>query len=304
MTSSAVKSVVYGIGEAKWNFVGLERTVDGYIALTNVEMLVSSHDGGATFVGKETSQHDAVKALAMRSSSTGTTRVSEGVVAITPDAAPGAGTVYEAVWAPQGSRPIPENPEPGDCTFGPSGALPQTKARVYVSADRGFIAYVALDGTNQPTACISTNGGSSFKAHALSAPEHSEIPSGIVFANQMTAIAWGRNTSAGAYINRTTNGGETWTQVPIPAPIASHDLDLPGGFFAPDGQHGWLVGVDHDAPNPGVLLATTDGGETWSSVPGVGAAVDALHGRSLYSGFAIDATHIWLGGDAGLLIHN
>jgi hypothetical protein len=32
--------------------------------------------------------------------------------------------------------------------------------------------------------------------------------------------------------------------------------------------------------------------------------VEAFHGQKLYSGFALDATHIWVGGDAGLLMHN
>ncbi|HEX4417087.1 MAG TPA: hypothetical protein VH165_04265 [Kofleriaceae bacterium] len=42
----------------------------------------------------------------------------------------------------------------------------------------------------------------------------------------------------------------------------------------------------------------------WSAVPGVGDAVDAFHGSKLYSGFALDATHVWVGGEGGLVMHN
>jgi photosystem II stability/assembly factor-like uncharacterized protein len=95
----------------------------------------------------------------------------------------------------------------------------------------------------------------------------------------------------------------TWRDVPLPGAVASRSIELPAGFFAPDGQHGWLAGQDRNASSA-VLLATTDGGASWTAVDGVADAVNAFHGGKLYTGFALDATHIWLGGEGGLVMHN
>jgi hypothetical protein len=39
-------------------------------------------------------------------------------------------------------------------------------------------------------------------------------------------------------------------------------------------------------------------------VPGVGEAVAAAGGDKLYSVFALDGDHVWIGGERGLLMHN
>ena len=117
-----------------------------------------------------------------------------------------------------------------------------------------------------------------------------------MFASATTAITWQASQSTGgnAYIQRSTDGGMTWTSVALPSEIASHSIALPGGFFAPDGMHGWLVGYDHDSSGA-LLLTTSDGGATWAT-----ESVDSEH--KLYSGFALDATHVWIGGEAGTLL--
>ncbi|MBP9913806.1 MAG: hypothetical protein KBF26_10425 [Opitutaceae bacterium] len=53
-------------------------------------------------------------------------------------------------------------------------------------------------------------------------------------------------------ILRTADSAQTWTAAPSPSAAT-----LTGVSFAPDAQHGWVVG--HDA----LILATQDGGHTW-----------------------------------------
>ena len=304
VTHTAVTAVAYSSHDNTPNFVGLERTASGYLALSRENLLVSSSDGGATFTAQRASG-SLTRVLGLRLSATGMTKVTDnGVVATTADTAPTAATRYEDIWAPRAIPSIPEQIALGDCEVGPGSILPATKASVHVSADRNFIAYVVNDGFDRPTACVSNNGGQSFQARLLDVPETGTTPSGILFISPTVGLAWGTIGVDGAYINRTSDSGRTWKRVGIPDPLAAHHLEMPVGFFAPDGEHGWLAGIDHDTLNTAVLLTTSDGGTTWTNVAGFGAAVDALHGSKLYSGFAVDATHIWLGGDAGLVIHN
>ena len=61
---------------------------------------------------------------------------------------------------------------------------------------------------------------------------------------------------------------------------------------------------DTERRHAGGSAQAPHGSATWTTVAGVGAAVDKAGSLKLYSGFALDATHVWLGGDAGLLMHN
>jgi photosystem II stability/assembly factor-like uncharacterized protein len=71
------------------------------------------------------------------------------------------------------------------------------------------------------------------------------------YADPMTAVAVGGDTTFGALITRTTDGGGSWTQVPSPTGDA-------------------LVGIDFASPTTGaavgggVILRTVDGGATWT----------------------------------------
>jgi hypothetical protein len=291
------------------DFTGLERTANGYIAMAYANDVISSTDGGATFkIAKNGAPDDfgIEPVMAYQVTSTGTTLVRDtGVITVSSDA-PGPDATYADVWAPNATQPIPDPVPPNQCQIGPRGAgLPRTHDSVYMSADRQFIAYTANEDTQSPEICISHDGGRSFFPHVLDVPEAAEdfTPTGVLFTGPMTGIAWFAQPIAGAYIKRTTDGGNTWGNVTLPGAVASKDLELPAGFFAPDGQHGWLAGFDHDSSRA-LLLATTDGGASWATVAGVADAVDAFEGGKLYSGFALDATHIWIGGAGGLLMHN
>jgi hypothetical protein len=308
-TGTAVTSVAFSDHNDlnPTNYHGLERTPNGYVAMGRASEVVASVDGGAKFTKQSNGTSFGVETvLAVRVTSTGTTIVKNREIAKS-DSQPGAAAVYADVWAPDAIPQVPSTFGAGECHHGPGNvAGPATRYATYVSADRSFLAYTFLDQDVGPEICISNDGGTSFQQRLLDVPDASSdsAPSGVVFTDRMNGILWlARNNAAGTYIKRTTDGGTTWASVPLPTAVASHDLDLPVGFFAGDGQHGWLAGYDF-TQHQAVALATTDGGASWTPVAGVGAAVDQAGSTKLYSGFALDATHVWLGGDAGLLMHN
>jgi len=309
-TGAAVTGIVFSDADDlnPTNYHGLERTANGYIAMGRAIEVVESVDGGASFTKQSNGTTFGLETvLAVRVTSTGTTIVKNGVVA-TADSPPGSNAAYVNVWAPDAIPPVPATFTAGECQHGPGNvAGPATRYATHVSADRSFLAYTYLDDDVGPEICISSDGGTSFQQHLLlDVPDASSdrAPSGVVFTDRMNGILWlARENAAGTYIKRTTDGGTTWDPVLLPTAVASHDLDLPVGFFAPDGQHGWLAGYDF-TQHLAILLATADGGASWTPVAGVGAAVDNAGSLKLYSGFALDATHVWLGGDNGLLMHN
>ena len=74
---------------------------------------------------------------------------------------------------------------------------------------------------------------------------------------------------------RTMDGGLTWTSSRLPVPAAV-DVSAPISVAAPDGSH-WFASLSLQQglgrPGPGVLLASSNGGRTWSRrvLPGSGA---------------------------------
>jgi hypothetical protein len=281
------------------DFVGVDPTPNGIVAFAYSADTIESTDHGATFtIEKDGNLAGIEPLLAFRETGNGTTIVRETGVVSTTSSAPGPSASFTDVWAPNGDPPTP-NPVPSDmCQGGPRGTgAPVTRSSVYVSSDRQTIAYTSAPDFD-PQICISHDGGSSFYPTLLTVPDGAEDypPTGIAFANATTAITWwaSQSETGKAYIQRSTDGGMTWTSVALPSDIASHTLELPGGFFAPDGMHGWIVGYDHDSSHA-LVLTTSDGGASWAP-----ESVDSEH--KLYSGFALDATHVWIGGERGTLL--
>ena len=73
---------------------------------------------------------------------------------------------------------------------------------------------------------------------------------------------------------RTTDGGQTWASSPLPMPVNA-DAAAPISIAAPDASH-WFVSLSLQQslglPGPGVLLASSNGGLSWSRqvLPGSG----------------------------------
>lgn len=230
----------------------------------------------------------------------------------TSTADPGPTTPWAPVWSPQGSSPIPSNlddlrqadPTLCDSEVGYSNS-PHPVQATYVAAD-GSIALSPAMGLNQQSndpagVCISTDGGNRFHlaklnlADGINGPtavfctskDHCVVAGGQVFVDNSHYLYVSNNASQGAT--------STWTKATIPAGTSGQTIPSQF-FFAPDGKTGWLVGNDNAGP---LLWATTDGGATWTDQK---TLVSGLTEKKLWSGYAIDATHIVLGGDSGTIL--
>lgn len=279
------------------NFTGIEPTPSGYVAMAYSADVVLGDPSGAFGIVKDGDLAGIEPVLAFRDTAAGTTIIRDtGVVSTTTDA-PGPSATFTDVWAPNATDPIP-NPVPADvCQDGPLGTgAPVTRSSAFIGAN--LIAYTAAPNFD-PQICVSTDGGHTFYPTLLTVADDAVQypPTGVVFSSATTGITWFAASTALPYIQRTTDGGTTWASVALPASVASHSLELNGAFFAPDGQHGWLVGYDLDGGKT-LALATTDAGASWTTL------ATGLSDVKLFSGFALDATHVWLGGTNGTVIHN
>lgn len=198
------------------------------------------------------------------------------------------------------------DPVPADeCQVGPRGGVPVQRTRVYVSPDGNFIAYVASPDFD-PQVCVSSDGGKTFYPKLLpgvAADAQGSTPSGVTFANATTGIAfWASSIYPGlGYVYCTTDAGQTWAKVDLPSDVAQTSIELASAFFAPDGAHGWIVGYDYDS-STALLLRSDDGGATWKRSSGdLASKVAQAGGGKLFTGFALDADHIWVGGEYGVL---
>jgi photosystem II stability/assembly factor-like uncharacterized protein len=301
--ATAVTSIAFGGDETGINhmgtidFTGLEKTPTGYIAMAYASEVIGSDDGGATFgikLNAPAGRFSIDRVLAFAVSATGATLIHDNGVIATSASAPGPTSSYDDVWKnSQGNAMCPDGPR--------STTVPITHASVYVSPGRTRIAYTA-NPSSTPMVCKSIDGGRSFTAQRLTVPNVAR-PTGVLFPTKKVGIAWYGSANTPAYIRRTDDGGATWREVALPAAIATHNVDLPGGYFAPDCMHVWLAGFDL-ATSQALLLASSDAGATWSVVPGVGDAVAAANGDKLYTVFALDTAHIWVGGARGVIAHN
>lgn len=95
--------------------------------------------------------------------------------------------------------------------------------------------------------------------------------------------------SAPAYLIRSTDGGANWTKTSM-ATLATRLVDVQ--FYGPD--TGYAAGTAQPASQGGVILGTTDGGDTWSVLHRTGHVSDIIwkiqspdNGRHIYC--SIDA---------------
>jgi photosystem II stability/assembly factor-like uncharacterized protein len=111
-----------------------------------------------------------------------------------------------------------------------------------------------------------------------SQPSHPDVHpiqvTGVHFVNASDGWAVGSrpctNGPCPAVLERTTDGGQTWTQLAVPrGAIGAPDLNCANDArcvtdvgFAPDGRHGYLSAT----PIGSALYATSDGGRTWTSL--------------------------------------
>ncbi|MEM1034938.1 MAG: YCF48-related protein, partial [Myxococcota bacterium] len=292
-------------------FIGLTAVEDGVVALINrAEPLVQA---GADFMNPEAWEMLEVGDLGIYEGGFAeqqwfqtngeTSRL--GLFGVALSASGTAGS--SAQWAPTWSPPsVPTNyfnqlaQDPQLCRSGPTlirGPMG------FVSQDLRYILYPAGEGLladDQAGVCVSVDGGQTFRLAPL--PE-GEVRVGGPRGVRCTADAsrcwvFGNGGSfEPAYIYRSTGrpeGGLTWNRANVPAGLQRRFNDI---AFTPEGERGWVVGLE--APGRGLLLATEDGGATWSG--NLVAEVPAFEGVELVSVFALSDDRVWVGGDGGFV---
>jgi hypothetical protein len=303
------------------DFNNLVKTSDGFFATSDVGCAaVQSHDGGKTFKIEQNAVVSGDPAgnsmSSLQETPAGTIMAVDDFWLTTPGRA-GPTANWTTVWSPES---IPTEPDPllaSDCQEGFS--LPEFKlhTRTYISPTGDLMAYAAYSQDNGPEVCVSkgsaTDGGfdgfKHFKPHVLPdiVDDDHVGPSGIAFANDKVGIAFYANyVTPSAYVWYTTNGGDTWKSATLPASIKTKPVEFRSAFFAPDGQHVWIVGLNQSGFGEALMIKSADGGATWDAnqgdLAGKAATVGGI-GR-IVSGFALDANHIWVGGDSGLFMSN
>jgi hypothetical protein len=217
---------------------------------------------------------------------------------------PGAGTVWTRTWQPP-SVPnnfyVLKNADPMLCTVGPDiGRGPAG----WVSDDLQVVAFPVGNGLydDYPGACVSVDGAKTFRYAPLPAGEVTHGgPRGLRCNDAEHCWVFGDGSvNQPAYIYYSIGAlgdGLTWKRASIAEGAERKLRDI---AFAPDGLHGFAVGTE--APGNGLVIATDDGGETWSD--NLVADIAAFEGAALLSVFALDPHNIWVGGERGLVMSN
>ncbi len=229
--------------------------------------------------------------------------------------APGPAASWTKLWSPLASPAVPSDfatqfaADPTLCKSDvTAGAVPFVSNPAFVSQDGNMVVYPAggmgQNGTASPGVCISTDKGRKFySVPFMNAPATTNAgPHGVTCLDNNRCLAMhGLDFVENPYIYVTANAAmgkaSIWTKATLPANISSSaDVSLRAIFFAPNGQNGWCVGDNNNAP---LLLKTTNGGTTWTDVS---ASVAGLASNQLYSGFAFDENHIWVVGKNGIAL--
>lgn len=229
-------------------------------------------------------------------------------------APPAAATPWTNIWSPQATPSIPADiddqreADPTICNTDPHVAvLPTLSQPSYVARDLSLViapaGSVNQEGDDAAGVCISTNGGALFRHVAFPDVEQGHGPLGVTCIADH-CIAYGglefADTSLFVFVtDNASSGAESdWRRATIPGHLIAGDARLRHAAFAPDGQHGFIVGAA-SAGEP-LLLATTDGGETWTD------ETDAIRTLApdvrLHAVYALDADHVWIGGERSTLL--
>jgi hypothetical protein len=286
---------------------------DALVLLTNQETVVASPDG-TTFTTEPLNLGIGNKAAAIgRDAATGRWYVAADRFIFSAADAPSAQTVWTDEWSPSdATNKVPATLEANDCGDY-DGRLTQN---LYVGSELVVFGSEAGDPDNvrQATVCVSRQRGH-FQKVVLPNPPLFPLPGGpyvrsldgIFFVDDALGFAWSANgpyKGVEPYLYRSTDRAATWTRVSLPASIADGQkmLSLQTMFATPDGSDlfmGGLVG-DLGSSRKLVLLHSSDGGVSWDDRS---AGLASFTG-DISAGFALDGTHIWIGGSWGFLLYS
>ena len=289
-----------------WGFV--QTASGGLVAITNAGDLVSAPSASGTWTDVKNGTGDMGGQPAGAYIGTNVTLFAQIGGGISKAPGPASPTVtYTTIFDPASNPPVPD-PVPADqCQDAilDVDSFMSGLGNVAFSADGNTIAYTTYsDADTFPELCISKDGGQTFHPTELTGKPQGS-PSGVIFPKPSapsTVILYSGNQvqQDGNFVLRSTDGGTTFTPVTLPSSLSGQLMQLYGAFFLADGMNGWLVGYDF-AASAGLMLVTTDGGVTWTKDAGITAATS---GVKLHSVFALDTTHIWVGGENGTFLAN
>lgn len=223
---------------------------------------------------------------------------------------PSPGALWLATWSPDN---VPDDlvqrhrDDPTLCMARPSVSISPALTRVaYVAPDLSVILYPAgarnQPGDEEPGVCISIDGAETFSHVPFPEVEGDLGPLGVKCFGGDRCVAFGglqyAPESAYIYVTNDATAGAASTWVRAELPRLREDSRFRDVSFAPDGLTGWAVGAE-GAGSP-LVMVTSDGGVTWSDAT---STVRALaQGVRLHTVYAVDAGHVWIGGEDGLLL--
>jgi hypothetical protein len=227
--------------------------------------------------------------------------------------APGKGALWTPAWSPVDPS-YPKNffelyqKDKSLCIVEPgAGAAPKLTQPAYVAPNlsvilhtSGFYTQRARDrSSGEAGVCISTDGGKRFHLIAFKDVRSDNGPAGVTCISSERCFAYsGIRDTKFIYATSNASKGKDSSWAATKLPTLRENSVINNIFFAPDGKHGWAVGsVASSSP---LVFSSDDAGESWKDVSASARAV-APNAR-LHSGFAVDATHVWLGGEKDTLL--
>ena len=315
-----VERVAYtGIGTGSMgqdqSFFSLFPTSTGLVAASYYgDQVIRSIDGGASFTAVAAGTGiDSSGAIWYSKDSSGTwhkvNRLGH-VRAASMD--PGPTTPWTITWQPSGLPPVPAALPAGACpnTFAQGSYFFDAQQAFWASPDGSTMMYGQGYGSDPAGVCRSTDGGKTFYPVAFPSPpagSATSVPYVLAFADATHGMAARAHdlVAGAAYIYTTSDAGATWTASAVPGAVNApgEKAYFSGGFYAPDGQHVWIVGGTIKAQALALLLKSSDGGKTWIDVSAKLAGLPGAAAR-FHTGFALDADNIWIGGEHGGLLYS
>jgi len=260
----------------------------------------TSTDGGATWVSRSTGNHQAMRSMAFASPSIGVAVGNAGTILRSVD----GGNSWTTIATPSAAVAM------WDVAFATSqvGVAVGDAGTIWRSADAGATWSAVLSNFGEEFRAVrfsSATHGVAVGAESIEVTNDGGLTwhlASTAFLPEVQSVSFGTSTvgvaagdglvpgTAGnpsGVIRRTTDGGETWTNIPLPYPIWLRVVS-----FA-DANTVLAAGNDVTA------LRSTDGGLTWTAIP-QNIDFQCLRFTSASEGYALSNGYVTRTHDGGL----